>query len=96
MGIEDVKELEVEIVNKPKGPHEDKRAPYRIGECYDAWDSLAKHIFNSLFCWIVKRTNKTILPEYMINGESDIGPHIKTIGLLDIFGFERFKENFFE
>jgi len=52
-------------------------------------------MYNSLFCWIVKRTNLTILPEYMIKGES-AEEHVKTIGLLDIFGFERFKENFFE
>lgn len=31
----------------------------------------------------------------MIKGES-VGDHVKSIGLLDIFGFERFKENFFE
>ena len=31
----------------------------------------------------------------MIKGES-AEEHVKTIGLLDIFGFERFKENFFE
>lgn len=31
----------------------------------------------------------------MIRGEH-VGDHVKSIGLLDIFGFERFKENFFE
>lgn len=66
-------------------------------DCYDARDSLAKAMFNNLFCWIVKRTNLTILPEFKLKGgHSDNIDHIKTIGLLDIFGFERFKENFFE
>lgn len=95
MGIEDVTLFEEEIVNKPKGPHETVRAPMKLEDCNDARDSLAKAIYNNLFCWIVKRTNLTILPEFMIKGEQAEN-HIKTIGLLDIFGFERFKENFFE
>lgn len=95
MGIENVDEFEEEIVNKPKGPHETVWAPMKLEDCNDARDSLAKAIYNNLFCWIVKWTNLTILPEFMIWGEqADI--HIKTVGLLDIFGFERFKENFFE
>jgi myosin heavy subunit len=62
LGIENLEEFEAEIVNKPKGPHEVVRAPLKIEDCNDARDSLAKAIYNNLFCWIVKRTNLTILP----------------------------------
>lgn len=66
-------------------------------DCNDARDSLAKDLFNKLFCWLVKRMNLTILPKYMLKGgDLSHGDNTKTIGLLDIFGFERFKENFFE
>lgn len=41
--------------------------------------------------------NLTILPKFMLKGgDSSYMSQTKTIGLLDIFGFERFKENFFE
>lgn len=96
LGIESPEWLEEEMVNKSKSPLETSWTPlWGIPECIDTWDSLAKAMYNSLFCWIVKWTNLTILPPYMIKGEH-VGDHVKSIGLLDIFGFEWFKENFFE
>lgn len=53
-------------------------------------------MYNKLFCWLVKRMNLTIYPKFMLEGDSSFADNTKTIGLLDIFGFERFKENFFE
>lgn len=51
------------MVNKSKGPLETGRTPLKgKEECKDTWDSLAKAMYNSLFCWIVKWTNLTILP----------------------------------
>lgn len=41
LGI-DSKTLEQEIVNKPAGPGQTVRAPYKILECADTKDSLAK------------------------------------------------------
>ena len=52
-------------------------------------DALAKQLYDNLFSWLVKRMNKTILPEKKVNKPL-------TIGLLDIFGFENFKHNDFE
>lgn len=71
-----------------------KRAPLKKNECFDARDSLAKYLYDNLFNWLVERMNLTILPE----NESDetFKQETKTIGLLDIFGFENFKENNFE
>ena len=51
----------------------------------DAVDALAKDIYGRLFDWLVRRVNKAI------DGERG-----KSIGVLDIFGFEIFEINSFE
>lgn len=65
-----------------------------MSECIDARDSLAKCLYDNLFNWLVERMNLTILPED--EGTEQFKLETKTIGLLDIFGFENFKENNFE
>jgi myosin-1 len=51
-------------------------------------DALAKAIYNNLFDWIVERINQALQAEETKN--------IKTIGILDIYGFEIFENNSFE
>lgn len=70
------------------------RAPLKKNECVDARDSLAKCLYDNLFNWLVERMNLTILPEN--EDDENFKLETKTIGLLDIFGFENFKENNFE
>eukprot|EP00468_Gymnochlora_sp_CCMP2014_P013783 CAMPEP_0167752288 /NCGR_PEP_ID=MMETSP0110_2-20121227/7052_1 /TAXON_ID=629695 /ORGANISM="Gymnochlora sp., Strain CCMP2014" /LENGTH=1575 /DNA_ID=CAMNT_0007637881 /DNA_START=440 /DNA_END=5167 /DNA_ORIENTATION=- len=53
-----------------------------------ARDALAKFIFERMFDWLVVRINKSIGTGRYVKG--------KTIGILDIFGFEIFKTNSFE
>lgn len=53
---------------------------------------MAKAIYGKLFNWIVKKINDSI--SLKMNAKS--GKQLKFIGLLDIFGFEIFKENSFE
>ena len=53
----------------------------------DSRDSVAKFIYGRLFDWIVQRVNKSM---------SKASPNQKSIGILDIFGFEIFKQNSFE
>ena len=60
-------------------------------------NALAKELYSRLFDWLVQRINdSTMVKETnrVVQGEEhDI---IRTIGLLDIFGFESFKKNRFE
>ena len=55
-----------------------------------ARDALSKALYDRVFRWIVNRINQLLAPtaEEMI-GESEIG-------ILDIFGFEKFEHNSFE
>lgn len=57
-------------------------------ECLAARDALAKALYGKIFDWIVVTINQNIQVE-----ESKIRANI---GVLDIFGFECFKENSFE
>lgn len=50
-------------------------------------DALAKAIYNNLFDWIVERVNKSL---------DAVGAKDKSIGILDIYGFEIFENNSFE
>lgn len=55
-------------------------------------DSVAKFIYSLLFDWLVKMINKNLaVDETKYNSES-----ISFIGVLDIYGFEHFKNNSFE
>jgi len=55
-------------------------------------DSVAKFIYSLLFDWLVKMINKNLaVDETKYNSEN-----ISFIGVLDIYGFEHFKNNSFE
>lgn len=65
-----------------------------MGKAKDNRDALAKQMYDNMFNWLVRKMNKTIEPA-AINEES-FKDRAKTIGLLDIFGFENFDKNNFE
>lgn len=60
----------------------------------DNKDALAKQLFNNMFDWLVIVMNRTIEPENV--NDSNFFDIAKTIGLLDIFGFENFAFNNYE
>lgn len=55
-------------------------------EAREACDSFAKAVYNNLFDWLVRKINLSV----------NTGQPGKFIGILDIFGFEIFKQNNFE
>tara|TARA_Y100000389_G_scaffold205063_1_gene262638 strand:+ start:5127 stop:8480 length:3354 start_codon:yes stop_codon:yes gene_type:complete len=62
-------------------------------ECERRRDSLAKAIYATLFDWLVNKINKELTP--ITNKRKDTKVK-KSIGILDIFGFENFIDNGFE
>mmetsp|Transcript_29119 Transcript_29119/g.28158 ORF Transcript_29119/g.28158 Transcript_29119/m.28158 type:complete len:221 (+) Transcript_29119:929-1591(+) len=94
LGSDNPSDLTQEIVNKAPMPNSKVRSPYKINECTDSKNSLAKAVFDNLFNWLVLRMNTTILPPG--EGTDAFASESKTIGLLDIFGFENFKDNNYE
>lgn len=63
--------------------------PLNIVQATAVRDALAKGIYNYLFDWIVERVNVSL------RGHADAMER-KTIGILDIYGFEIFEQNSFE
>lgn len=63
--------------------------PLNIVQAIAVRDALAKGIYNNLFEWIVERVNRS-LKDPSHNYEK------KSVGILDIYGFEIFDQNSFE
>jgi hypothetical protein len=61
--------------------------PPSNGQARDGRDAFTKTIYAAMFDWIVQRVNSVM---------ASPGPFDTFIGVLDIFGFECFKENSFE
>lgn len=61
--------------------------PLSIDQALDARDAFAKALYSSLFSWLVQRINSIVF-----KGTK----RTAAISILDIFGFEDFKENSFE
>lgn len=62
--------------------------------------ALAKDLYNKMFDWIVKKMNKILKGnldiKFIENIKEPLPEHIRTIGILDIFGFEIFDNNYLE
>ena len=62
--------------------------PLQPDQSNDIRDAMAKAMYSKQFSWLVERINKSLVQGSKITG--------RFIGVLDIFGFEHFKENSFE
>jgi myosin-5 len=71
-----------------------KRSVCTPTEAFNQRDTLAKTLYNNLFVWLVTKMNRKILDDASLLTTTN--PDIKTVGLLDIFGFECFQLNDYE
>ena len=71
------------------------KSPMNKVGCIAFRDTFSKEVYNRLFGFLVKRMNLTLFDENIRKKVED-DDDIRHIGLLDIFGFECFKENSFE
>lgn len=69
------------------GGGESFESPLNRVQALAARDTLSKAIYNNLFEWIVGRVNQSLVT---------MGESKKSIGILDIYGFEIFESNSFE
>lgn len=66
-------------------------SPMNIDQAMDVKDALVKGIYGRLFTWIVDKINSALMKSAKENVKN-----LRSIGLLDIFGFENFEKNNFE
>ena len=69
--------------------------PLKLSDCRAYRDTFAKELYNRVFIFLKDKMNLTLFDESK-KEEMETAEDIKHIGLLDIFGFECFKENSFE
>jgi myosin-5 len=80
-----IRQLTIRVVETSKDRVEAPRSPSHAA---DAWDTLAKILYSTLFDFIVRQLNNSVA------GGADQA--VSTIGVLDIFGFECFAVNSLE
>lgn len=78
--------LKALTVRTTEARNERMMTPLNIDQALDARDAMAKALYSCLFSWLVQRINSMVYK----------GHKRRTLALLDIFGFEDFKENSFE
>ena len=92
--------LVTEIVHKGAIKGVSGRTPEKPALVQGAVEALAKGVYDNMFNWLVAKMNIEILPEAKKSGdkmaEAQFDQETKTVGLLDIFGFENFELNQFE
>ncbi|KAG8580734.1 hypothetical protein GDO81_007401 [Engystomops pustulosus] len=66
--------------------------PLTCAQASDGRDAFTKGIYGRLFMWIVHKINEAIFTPAL----KELGTERRSIGLLDIFGFEHFNTNSFE
>uniref|UniRef100_A0A8C4S7H9 Myosin VIIB n=1 Tax=Erpetoichthys calabaricus TaxID=27687 RepID=A0A8C4S7H9_ERPCA len=89
----DPKELEDGLIHRSIATREGTvSTPLSLKQAMDSRDAFAKGIYGRMFVWIVDKINNAIYKPPS-NNPRNIR---RSIGLLDIFGFENFKTNSFE
>ena len=100
LGIANPQDLEDEMVYKSLMPGVTQRTPDKPDNVLSTQNSLAKQLFDNMFNWLVAKMNIEILPDDLKSGSEAKAEMFlqstKTVGLLDIFGFENFVLNQFE
>ncbi|CAF3514389.1 unnamed protein product [Rotaria sp. Silwood1] len=64
--------------------------PLSQEQAFDVRDAFVKGIYGKMFIWIVEKINSAIFKP------KDPSAYRKSLGILDIFGFENFQQNSFE
>nr|BAI63634.1 myosin10 [Tetrahymena thermophila] len=96
LGIQ-AEELERELTIKQfKVQGEGFAKELSLPECQNQRDSIAKELYDRLFNWLVNQLNRTIMPKDISKQQILSSNLYKSIGLLDIYGFEVFQKNGFE
>lgn len=97
LGLEDQEQVRQLLCTKSQTMLDEKLTiDLQTREALVARDSVSKHIYMLLFTWLVDRVNQSISLQQTTSKKGLSNKASKFIGILDIFGFEIFKDNSFE
>lgn len=94
LGIDDEVELTEALISNVSTIKGERIQSWKsLREANDSRDALAKDLYSRLFGWIVGQINRNIWPNQRRQSQLTRG---SSIGLLDLSGFENFKQNGFD
>lgn len=94
LGIDDEVELTEALISNVSTIKGERIQSWKsLREANDSRDALAKDLYSRLFGWIVGQINRNIWPNQRRQSQLTRGA---SIGLLDLSGFENFKQNGFD
>ena len=70
------------------------QVPFSVAEANDARDALARTLYARVFAWVVAKINLNFKEQN--KSAATASNDVLKIGILDIFGFEKFRKNGFE
>jgi myosin heavy subunit len=56
-------------------------------------DAFVKGLYGQMFEWLITRINLAMNSKNNANRQGQVDDKLKSIGVLDIFGFEKFEQN---
>lgn len=65
-------------------------------ECYNSRNTFMKEVFNKIFLFIIGQLNSIFFPEELKRQLKNKNENLKTLNILDIYGYECFEVNNFE
>ncbi|CAF3603065.1 unnamed protein product [Adineta steineri] len=93
----DIKSLTKALVNRTLEVQEGKvERALNASSAADVRDAFVKGLYGQMFEWLIARINSAMNNKSNANRTAQADEKFRSVGVLDIFGFEKFEQNSFE
>ncbi|CAF0854269.1 unnamed protein product [Adineta ricciae] len=93
----DAKRLSTALITRTLEVHEGKVArALNASSAADVRDAFVKGLYGQMFEWLIERINVAMNNKNNANRQNPSEEKFRSVGVLDIFGFEKFEQNSFE
>ena len=92
----DAKRLSTALITRTLEVHEGKVArALNASSAADVRDAFVKGLYGQMFEWLIERINVSMNNKNNANRQNPSDEKFRSVGVLDIFGFEKFEQNRF-